>query len=346
MSDGTESPTIATPATNAPEPAPKRALSLLAAETFGSDFHGETPEAKPDVQAAEPEAVAVADESAPEAEAEPDASELIRQHFESDWDKHKNIKVGVKIDGQTGEASLDDLVRSYQIQTAAEKRLEDAKAKSAEITAEATAKASKLNERFAEAAALVESLEGDLADDINAANMEKLRRTDPAEWAAKNAEFDKRKAKIAAKRQDAVAKYHKANQQAQAEAQANFEKYLAGEHNALMDKRPEWRDAEKFKADGKKLTEFLSAVNKNTAQQVSHNHELLLLAHEAMLYRELKANTNAAAKKLEKVPKVLKPGTPTPPETTAKAKLDKLRSTARKTGSLDDALALLRAKRG
>jgi hypothetical protein len=153
MSDGTESPTIATPATNAPEPAPKRALSLLAAETFGSDFHGETPEAKPDVQAAEPEAVAVADESAPEAEAEPDASELIRQHFESDWDKHKNIKVGVKIDGQTGEASLDDLVRSYQIQTAAEKRLEDAKAKSAEITAEATAKASKLNERFAEAAA-------------------------------------------------------------------------------------------------------------------------------------------------------------------------------------------------
>jgi hypothetical protein len=113
-----------------------------------------------------------------------------------------------------------------------------------------------------------------------------------------------------------------------------------------MDKRPEWRDAEKFKADGKKLTEFLSAVNKNTAQQVSHNHELLLLAHEAMLYRELKANTNAAAKKLEKVPKVLKPGTPTPPETTAKAKLEKLRSTARKTGSLDDALALLRAKRG
>jgi hypothetical protein len=237
-------------------------------------------------------------------------------------------------------------VRSYQIQTAAEKRLEDAKTKSAEITAEATAKAAKLNERFAEAAALVESLEGDLADDINAANMDKLRRTDPAEWAAKNAEFDKRKAKIAQKKLDAVSKYHKANQQAQEEARANFEKYLAGEHNALMDKRPEWRDAEKFKADGKKLTEFLSAVNKNTAQQVSHNHELLLLAHEAMLYRELKANTNAAAKKLEKVPKVLKPGTPTPPETTAKAKLEKLRSTARKTGSLDDALALLRAKRG
>ena len=87
-------------------------------------------------------------------------------------------------------------------------------------------------------------------------------------------------------------------------------------------------------------------MNQNTATQVSHNHELLLLAHEAMLYRELRANTNAAAKKLEKVPKVLKPGTPTPPETSAKAKLDKLRSAARKSGKVDDALALLRAKRG
>jgi hypothetical protein len=345
MSDAEAAPTTE-PTTPTPNAAPERRFSLLAAEVFGSDFHGEVPEAPAVAETPEPAPVELADESAPEAEAEPDVSELIRQHFESDGELLKKVKLGVKIDGQTGEASLDDLVRSYQIQTAAEKRLEDAKTKSAEITAEATAKAAKLNERFAEAAALVESLEGDLADDINAANMDKLRRTDPAEWAAKNAEFDKRKAKIAQKKLDAVSKYHKANQQAQEEARANFEKYLAGEHNALMDKRPEWRDAEKFKADGKKLTEFLSAVNKNTAQQVSHNHELLLLAHEAMLYRELKANTNAAAKKLEKVPKVLKPGTPTPPETSAKAKVEKARSQLRKTGSIDDALAFLRAKRG
>jgi hypothetical protein len=346
MSDAEAAPTIE-PTTPTPNAATERRFSLLAAEVFGSDFHGEVPEAPAVAETPEPAPVELADESAPEAEAEPDVSELIRQHFESDGELLKKVKLGVKIDGQTGEASLDDLVRSYQIQTAAEKRLEDAKTKSAEITAEATAKAAKLGERFAEAAALVESLESDLTEDISAANMEKLRRTDPAEWAAKNAEFDKRRAKIAQKRTDAIAKYHKANQQAQEEARANREKYLAGEYNALMEKRPEWRDAEKFKADGKKLNEFLSsATNTNTAQQVSHNHELLLLAHEAMLYRELKANTNAAAKKLEKVPKVLKPGTPTPPETSAKAKLEKARSQLRKSGSIDDALAFLRAKRG
>lgn len=348
MADASAAPTTEQQTLTTPEkPAPKRALSLLATEMFGDEFHGEVPEAAPDVaKAEEPQPADVADESAAEETAEPDVSELIRQHFESDGELLKKVKLGVKIDGQTGEATLEDLVRSYQIQTAAEKRLEDAKVKSAEITAEATAKANKLNERFAEAAALVESLEADLADDINAANMDKLRRTDPAEWAAKNAEFDKRKARIAQKKLDAVTKYHKANQQAQEEAKANFEKYLASEHAALMDKRPEWRDAEKFRADGKKLTEFLSNVNKNTAQQVSHNHELLLLAHEAMLYRELRANTNAAAKKLEKVPKVLKPGTPTPPETSQKARLEKLRTQARKSGSLDDAFALLKAKRG
>jgi hypothetical protein len=350
MSDAEAAPTIepATP-TKAPEPAPKRALSLLAAEVFGDDFHGEVPETTvadpqttettaPDGEDAEPA------EEAPEAE--PDVSELIRQHFEQDGELLKKVKLGVKIDGETGEATLDDLVRSYQIQTAAEKRLEDAKVKSAEITAEANAKAAKIAERFAEAAALVEDWESSLNDDIAAAGMEKLRHTDPAEWAAKNAEFDKRRARIAHKRMVAVEKYHKANAQHQADTKAAFEKYLANEQVALFEKRPEWRDQTKFKAESKKLTEFLGSVNQNTATQVSHNHELLLLAHEAMLYRELKANTNAAAKKLEKVPKVLKPGTPTPPETSAKAKLDKLRSVARKTGKVDDALALLRAKRG
>jgi hypothetical protein len=352
MADGNAAPTTATQAPTNPEAATKRPLSLLAAEAFGDDFHGEVPDEAPAAAETTPADSEPVTEQ-PEAEsaeqpeqAEPDVSELIRQHFEQDGDLLKKVKLGVKIDGQHGEATLDDLVRSYQIQTAAEKRLEEAKSKSAEVLAEATAKATKINERFAEAAGLIESLEADLADDIKAADMDKLRREDPAEWAARNAEFDKRRQKIQQRKQSAVEKYHKANHQAQEEAKTAFEKYLASEQSALMEKRPEWRDAEKFKAESKKLKEFLAGVNTNTAQQVSHNHELLLLAHEAMLYRELRANTNAAAKKLEKVPKVLKPGTPTPPEVSNKARLEKLRSTARKTGSLDDAFALLKAQRG
>jgi hypothetical protein len=322
----------------------------LASEVFGDEFHGEVPEAEvADTQTPETPIADGPDEGQTEEgeskEPEADISELIRQHFEQDGELLKKVKLGIKVDGQDGEATLDDLKRSYQIQTAAEKRLEDAKAKSAEILAESNAKADKLGERFAEAAALVKSLEDDLADDIKAAEMDKLERDDPALWAQKRIKFQERAAKIQQKKLDAVTKYHKANQHAQEEAKAAFDKYLLQEQSALMEKRPEWRDQTKFKAESKKLQEFLTGVNQNTAQQVSHNHELLLLAHEAMLYRELRANTNAAAKKLEKVPKVLKPGAPTPPETSAKAKLEKARQQARRTGSLDDAVALLRAKR-
>jgi hypothetical protein len=350
MSDAEAAPTIEPTTPNQPEPARMRALSLLAAERFGDDFHGEVPEvADVAVQTPETPVADGPDEGQTETteEAEPDVSDLIRQHFESDGELLKKVKFGVKVDGLASEATADELIRSYQIQTAAEKRLEEAKAKSHEVLAEATAKQAKVNERFAEVAALVESLETDLADDIKAVDMDKLRRTDPAEWAAKNAEFDKRRAKIQTKKLDAVTKYHKANQQAQEEQKAAFEKYMATEQVSLVSKWPELGDAKTRKVEIEKLSSFLSSsVNQTTAQQVSHNHELTLLARKAMLYDELKANTNAAAKKLEKVPKVLKPGTPTPPETQAKAKLDKLRATARKTGSIDDALALLRAKRG
>lgn len=347
--EANEAPTTESPTPTPQTAATKRPLSLLAAEMFADDYHGEVPEETPDAAETTEKTAADApgESQAEEVPAESDVSELIRQHFASDGELMKKVKFGVKVDGQSAEATADELVRSYQIQTAAEKRLEEAKTKSAEILAESTAKAAKLNERFAEAAALVESLESDLADEIKSVDMDKLRREDPAEWSAKTAEFDKRRAKIAQKKLDAVTKYHKATRQSQEDQKVAFEKYMATEHEALVAKWPEMGDPNKRKAEVGKLTEFLAAnVNQITANQVAHNHELSLMARKAMLYDELKANTNAAAKKLEKVPKVLKPGTPTPPETSAKARIEKLRSTARKTGSLEDGLALLRAQRG
>lgn len=351
MADANEAPTIEsqTETNTQPEAATKRPLSLLASEFFGKDFHGEVPK-EPDstespVETA-PEETTENETAAPDGEPEDDIADLIRQHIETDPALLQKLKLGVKIDGQTGEATLDDLVRSYQIQTAAEKRLEEAKAKSADILAETNAKAAKIGERFAEAAGLIESLESDLADDIKAADMDKLRREDPAEWAAKNAEFEKRRAKIQQRKQTAIEKYNKANQQAQEEAKAAFEKYFSAEQESLLEKRPDWRNQETFTNARSKLTKFLSSVRPNTAQQVSHNHELLLLAEKAMLYDELQANTNAAKKRLAQVPKVLKPGAPKPQDQITKERTQQVRDRLRKSGSIDDAYALLKAKRG
>lgn len=354
MADDNETPTIEsqTGTNTKPEAATKRPLSLLASEMFGDEFHGEVKkepdpaEIKPIDAEVETETEPAAESSATTGEPVEDIADIIRQNLEADPTLLAKLKLSTKVDGQSGEVTLEDLVRSYQIQTAAEKRLDDAKAKSADILAETNAKAAKIGERFAEAAALIESLESDLADDIKSVNMDKLRKEDPAEWSAKNTEFEKRRAKIQQRKLDAVTKYNKANQQAQDEAKAAFAKYFAEESSALFEKRPDWRNPETFTNAKSKLTKFLSSVRPNTAQQVSHNHELLLLAEKAMLYDELQANTNAAKKRMVTVPKVLKPGASKPQDQISKERVDKVRDRLRKSGSIDDAFALLKAKRG
>ena len=105
MSDASETPTTESQVPN-PTAATSGRLSLLAAEAFGDEFHGEVPEAtEVAVQTPEAPATDAPDEGQTEAteEAEPDVSELIRQHFEQDGELLKKIKLGVKVDGQKVE---------------------------------------------------------------------------------------------------------------------------------------------------------------------------------------------------------------------------------------------------
>src|SRR5690606_8155953 len=135
----------ATPTTEG-EPGRDVPLSLLASEMFGSDFHGE-------VSKGEAEKPAPAEEEAPEAETEEAAagegetgkeqekpegeteaitSSSLQELIEAnEWDPEwvNALKVSVKVDGKPGEATVKDLVDSYQMRQAAEHRLEEAKAK-------------------------------------------------------------------------------------------------------------------------------------------------------------------------------------------------------------------------
>jgi len=127
------------------EAANERPLSLLASELYGPAFHGEVK--KPEETKTEelpPEPTAEGDPPAEEPEKEESPissfSELI-EHYELDPDWATTLRVPVKIDGQTSEATMADLVASYQIKEAATHRLEEAKAKAKQIVEDAAAKA-------------------------------------------------------------------------------------------------------------------------------------------------------------------------------------------------------------
>jgi hypothetical protein len=315
---------------------------------FGDTFKGEVPEG------AETEVTETTEETSEPAETaettettdEDDTATIIRQNLDADPKLFAKLKLGVKIDGQEGEATLEDLIRSYQIQTAAEKRLEEAKTRSKQIVDEASAKASQVDEQFAVTAKLIERAEAKLVKEIQASDLAKLRQDDPSEWSARMREIDQQRAEITDMKREAISAYQTSKQKAAEEMQNARRAHLQKEHDALLGRRPEWRDETKAKAGKGKLAAFL-LENGFTQQEISEasDHRLLLLLDDARAYRELQANTDAAKKKLAKVPKVLKPGTPKPPDQINRERQSALTARLRKTGSIDDAFALLKAQR-
>jgi hypothetical protein len=347
MSDDNDSPTIESPAPEKnieTEAAPKRPLSLLASETYGKNFVGEVEEAANDA-IEEAQTTDAPTETA--AEIEEDLAAIIRQNLDADPTLLARLKLTTKIDGESGEATLEDLIRSYQTQTAAEKRLEDAKVKAKQILEEASSRTAKVDEQFAVTAKLIEKAEAKLSKEIKEADLAQLRRDDPSEWSARMREIDQQRAEINQMKLEAVGAYRQSQQATRSEMETALAEHIRKEHAALLEKKPDWADAEKAKAGKAKVAGYLvkQGFTQDDVARAS-DHRLVLMAEKAMLFDELQANTNAAKKKLATVPKVLRPGTTKAPDQINRERVSSLESKLRKTGSIDDAFALLKAQRG
>lgn len=328
-------------------------FTSIAAARYGSRFVGEVPEAQADEPATE-EPVEVgepleAESAEPEAEATEEVIQSLSELTEAqEWDPEwvNTLRVPVKVDGADTDASIEDLVRSYQTQEAANARLEQSKAAKEEARQLREAVATKAQENVAVFGKLIQAAEQKLAGDAQSADMESLRQNDPAEWAAKTQEFQQRAADLQGLRAQALAEYQKAVAETQQQTQVQHQERLRVEQAALLEALPTWSDPEVAQAEQQALVSHLTARGFAEEDVLgASDHRLILLALDAMKYRESQKATDAARKKVARVPKVLKPGAPKSPDQRSSEKLEALRRKARKSGSRADALALFRAKR-
>lgn len=353
----------------------RKSLSLLAHEHFGSAFVGEVkrpePEAPPaDAEPAEPaetppesngqadavpEAAPETEQPETEAEAAPadeagDASALetfgeLVEHFELDPDWARQLKVSVKVNGSTSQVPLADAIQSYEIGQATKERLEEAKQHARTAREEWSQKSQQLDSQIASAGSLIGAAEKVL-DQESAIDWNKLREDDPAEFSAKKAEIAERRQALDNLKRQAAETFTQNQQAKQQEHQNLLQERLQQEAQSLLEKMPEWQDADRAKREKTELSEYLTSQG-FSPQEVANavDHRAIVIARKAMLFDRQNATGTVARKKLAKVPKTLKPGTPKPQDQRDREQIAKAKSRLRQTGSLDDALAVIRAKR-
>lgn len=158
-----------------------------------------------------------------------------------------------------------------------------------------------------------------------------LARTDPAEWVARNAEFQQRINVY----QAAVQQREHLTKAQQADEERGHQEWREAERKLLQEKLPEWKDQAKAAAEQKLIAESLMGIG-YSAQELSElfDHRALLIARKAALYDQLQA---AKAKQAKPEPrKALTPGAPKPSTDTQRSAYQEALAKAKRSGKPDD----------
>ena len=183
---------------------------------------------------------------------------------------------------------------------------------------------------------VLQSLQTQLVGDQ--AELAKLAQTNPAEWVAKNAEFQQRYADY----QRAVHERQALHGRMTEEQEAQQVEWRKAEREALKQKLPEWNDPAKAADEQKLIAQYLLDMGYQQNELADlFDHRALIVAREAALYRQLQA---AKAKKSNPPPaRPVKPGAASDTKNT-RSDYEVALAKARKTGRTEDIEAALRLK--
>jgi hypothetical protein len=145
-----------------------------------------------------------------------------------------------------------------------------------------------------------------LSEQNKSTNWEELSRSDPAEYVRQLHLAQTRQAHLSQVQQET----QRVAAQEQAEQQEAQRSHIQAQHQALLDKLPEWKDEAKAKAEKMAIREELKS--RGFEDHLIDNladARLVVMAREAMLYRQMMGKAQAATKKVATLPtKVEKPG--------------------------------------
>jgi hypothetical protein len=240
--------------------------------------------------------------------------EQLAEHFEFDPEWMQNLTIKQTVNGKEIDVSLGDALTTHRQVKSGESMLSEAKAKRKVIQAEANANRDQYSEAITSLGAVMQEFQKEMDADTKSIDWAALRRDDPAEYSARKDDVRDRQARFDKIKSDAVATAQGAIQQNDAtQKQARLDR-LPEEHKVFLERIPEWKDNDKASKEREKLVKYLSddGYTEKDIQVASFNGKLLSMAVKSMRYDESKEKSQAAKKRVVKVPKVLKPGVQKP----------------------------------
>ena len=223
-----------------------------------------------------------------------------------DVDEDGAIMVKTKIDGVEGKAKFSDLIKSYQLQGHVDKQVREV-AESRKALQEQVQQAQQqwqVQQAVIGQIAQVKAIEGELSQYQNI-NWNALIDQDPVQAV----KLDRQMRDLQQKHAQATGEVQQAVQHIQQTRQQQSGASLESERQALLQAIPAWSDDSKAEAERNAIKADLAARGYSNADIAGlSDHKAVLLARDAMLYRQMKDKATTAITQVRAAPKLIKPG--------------------------------------
>lgn len=296
------------------------------------DDEAETDEVEA-LEAEDSEDDALEDESDEDEDSEAEEDEA--DHDDEEGDEPAldlNQKVSVKIDGQTMEVPLSEVINGYQRQSDYSKKTaalaEERKAFQAEMQA--------VRQERQQYAYMIQALEQELqAKTAQEPDWQYLYENDPLEYLRQKDAYRDMQARMQAAQAERI---RIEQMRAQEEAQA-FQQYVASEREKMLEKVPQWRDPKVWARDRAAIIEYGLSMGftQEELSQASDHRAVVALYHSMKAAKVANAKANAKPASAKPVASAPKPMTTQGKAPKRADGLTKAKQRLSKTGSLDAA---------
>jgi hypothetical protein len=245
-----------------------------------------------------------------QAEEEPEWSSLDEYltHAKLDPQAFQSLPVTVKIDGETKQVPLADVIKSYQLEGHVNNKSIELSNAQKQFETEREAAVNLYRQQLGQAQTLGQLAQAQLMGEFQQINWNQLRQTDPVQWTALQLEFQNRSAAINQHLQEVAAAQVAQQQQLQQQQAA----LLPRERDKMLETHPEWRDPAKFDADRKSMSAYAKQLGFTDAELGSvFDHRYIAVLHDAAQFRALQASNPETLKRVRAAPQMARPGTRT-----------------------------------
>lgn len=240
----------------------------------------------------------------------------------------------VKVDGEELEVDQSELIAGYQRQADYTRKTQALSHERKQYEAQRDQIIAARQQEIQQLQTLVTGL-AQFVPQVNEQELQELRRTDPAEWAARKEEIEARHNAFRA----AIA------QQEQL-ASANRQATIQAEYPRLLEAIPEWRDETVFRKEYQELGAWLIQEGGFTPEEWNEvtDHRYIRMARLAKIGAEAaRAKPEIRSKRKVKVAgKTVHPGAKRNPDNARRQVNTERMERLRHTGHIDDAVAALR----